>query len=147
MRTPKIVFYLFVLLGVVAVFPAFPQSQMTGAHLTGMLTDPSGASVNGARVTAHFESDGTAKVLMTDSGSDGSYSLELAPGRYRIVITKDSFVPRETELTLQSGESRSLSLRMELAPMSSSVLVTGQAAPIGQEQSPAPSSILTSEQI
>jgi vitamin B12 transporter len=36
---------------------------------------------------------------------------------------------------------------MELAPMSSSVLVTGQAAPIVQEQSPAPNSILTSEQI
>ncbi len=147
MNYPKIIFCLLTWIGIAAVFPAFPQSQMSDAHLTGVLTDPSGASVNGARITAHLESDATAKVLTTDSGPDGSYSLVLAPGRYRIVITKDSFVSREIDLTLLSGESRSASLRMDLAPMSSSVLVTGQAAPVVQGESPAPSSILTSQQI
>jgi outer membrane cobalamin receptor len=147
MKNSKFVFSLLALLSLVRVFPAFPQSQPSDAHLAGTLADPSGASVAGARITAQPEGDAAAKPWTTDSAADGAYSLALAPGRYHVVITKDAFVARETELTLQSGESRALSFRMELAPMSSSVLVTGQAAPIVQEQSPAPSSILTNEQI
>ena len=147
MKNSKFAFSLLALLILVRAFPAFPQSPTSDVHLTGTLTDPSGASVDGARITAQPQSDATAKALIAGSAADGAYSLALPPGRYRIVITKESFVTRETELTLQSGESRALSFRMELAPMSSSVLVTGQSAPIIEDQSPAPSSILTSEQI
>ncbi len=147
MKNSKFVFSILVLLSFVCVFPVFPQPQLSDAHLVGTLTDPSDASVAGARITAQLESDAAAKPLTTDSAPDGAYSLALPPGRYRVVITKDSFLTRETEITLQSGESRALNFRLELAPMSSSVLVTGQAAPISQEQSPAPSSILTNEQI
>jgi len=147
MKNSKFAFSLLALLILVRAFPAFPQSPTSDVHLTGTLTDPSGASVDGARITAQPQSDATVKPLIVDSAADGAYSLALPPGRYRIVITKESFVTRETELTLQSGESRALSFRMELAPMSSSVLVTGQSAPIIEDQSPAPSSILTSEQI
>jgi len=147
MKNSKFVLPVFALLSFVFVFPVFPQSQIPDAHLTGTLTDPSGGSVSGARISAQPEGDSTAKPFTADSASDGTYSLTLPPGRYHLVITKDSFVTRETPLTLQSGESRALSFRMELAPLSSSVLVTGQTSPIVSEQSPAPSSILTSEQI
>jgi vitamin B12 transporter len=147
MKTAKCAFSFFVLLSFVCVFPAFPQSQNSDARLTGTLTDPSGASVADARIIAQLEGDATAKSFTADSASDGTYSLLLPPGRYGLIITKSSFVPRETQLTLRSGEALSLSFRLELAPLSSSVLVTGQSAPIIQEQSSAPSSILTAEQI
>jgi len=147
MKNTKFFFSLFVLLSFACVFSVFSQSQTPDAHLTGTLTDPSGATVSGARITAQPEGDAAAKPFTTDSAPDGTYSLALPPGRYHVVLTKDSFVTREARLTLQPGESRVLSFRMELASLSSSVLVTGQAAPIISEQSPAPSSILTSEQI
>jgi vitamin B12 transporter len=147
MKNSKFVLSVFALLSFVFVFPIFPQSQIPDAHLTGTLTDPSGASVSGVRISAQPEGDATAKPFTADSESDGTYSLALPPGSYHVVITKDSFVTRETQLTLQSGVSRALSFRMELAPFSSRVLVTGQTSPIISEQSPAPSSILTSEQI
>lgn len=147
MKTLQFVFSLFALLSFVCVFPALPQSQNSHASLTGTLTDPSGASVAGARITAQLEDATATRPLTTDSASDGRYTLALPPGHYRVVISKSSFVTRETQLTVQSGESPSLNFRLELAPLSSSVLVTGQSTPVIQEQSPAPSSILTAEQI
>jgi vitamin B12 transporter len=147
MRVSKFALSLLVLLSVVYVFPVLSKSQILDARLTGTLTDPSGASVAGATITVQPEGDAAAKPFTTDSSPDGAYSIALPPGRYRVVLSKESFVTREIELTLQSGESRALSFRMELAPMSASVLVTGQATPIIEEQSPAPSTILTSEEI
>jgi vitamin B12 transporter len=147
MKNPKFSLSLMAWLSFVLVFPVFSQTQLQDAHITGTLTDPSGSSVAGARITAQHEGDTAAKLLTADSASDGSYSLALSPGRYHVVVTKVPFLPREIDLTLQSGESRTLNLRLELAPMSASVLVTGQSSPISEEQSPAPASILTSEQI
>jgi vitamin B12 transporter len=146
MKNSKLFLSFFVLLAFVFVIPAFSQSQQSDTHLTGTLTDPSGASVSAAKITAQPEG-ASAAPLSTESGPDGSYALVLPSGRYHVVITKDSFVTRETEVTLQSGETRTLNARMELAPLSATVLVTGQSAPSIEEQSPAPSSILTSEQI
>ena len=73
--------------------------------------------------------------------------MALAAGHYRIVVTKASFLQREEDITLQPGETRTLSFRLELAPLSASVLVTGQIAPLIEDQAAAPNSILTSEQI
>ena len=145
MENPKAILALLVSLSFVFASPVFSQSHSVDAHISGTLTDPSGAVVAGARITAQRE--GATEVQATDSSSDGAYSLALPSGRYHIAVTKDSFATRETDVTLQSGEAIALNFRMQLAPMSSSVLVTGLSAPSPQEQSPAPSSILTSEQI
>jgi len=146
MKNLKLFLSLLASLTFVLVIPAFPQSQHPDARLAGSVTDPSGARVAGARITARPQG-ASASPLTTESAPDGNYALALPSGRYSIVFAKESFSSRETELTLQSGESRTLSLRLELAPMSSRVLVTGQTAPTIEEQSPAPSSILTGEQI
>ena len=145
MKNPKAILPLLVLLSFVFASPVFSQSHSADTHISGTLTDPSGAGVAGARITAQHE--GSTEVQAADSSSDGSYSLALSSGRYHIVVTKDSFATRETDITLPAGETLALNFRMQLAPMSSSVLVTGLSAPSPQEQSPAPSSILTSEQI
>ncbi len=146
MKNPKFGFPAFVLLCLVCVIPVFPQAQLPEAHLTGILTDPSGAGVGSARVTAQLVGAPAGRVD-SESAVDGRYALTLPGGHYHIVIAKESFLAWETDLNLHSGETLTLSLRMELAPLSSSVLVTGQIAPTAQEESPAPSSILTREQI
>ena len=133
MQNSNVVLALLAFLSFVIADPAFSQSQHSDAHLSGTLTDPSGAGVAEARIEALLEGS-PASPLTTESGADGSYGLALPSGRYHIVITKDAFVTREVDLFLHSGDSRTLSLRMELAPMSSSVLVTGESAPTAQEQ-------------
>jgi outer membrane cobalamin receptor len=146
MKNPRAILASFALLSLVVAVPVFPQSQLSDARLAGTLTDPSGSSVSAVKITAQPE--GTPSIpLRTESAADGSYTLALPPGRYHIVVARESFLSRESDFTLQPGETLTLSLRLELAPMSSTVLVTGQIAPTNQQQSAAPSSILTSEQI
>ena len=147
MKNRKLGFSLLAGLSCFVVFPAICLAQVQDAHLIGALTDPSGAGVAGALVTVQRQEDSNAKPQSADSGADGSYSLTLAAGRYRIVVTKAAFLQREDYITVQSGETRTINFRLELAPMSASVLVTGQIAPLVEEQSAAPNSILTGEQI
>ena len=145
MKFSKAVLALLALFSFVLTPHAFPQSPSSHARLTGSLTDPSGSSVSGARITAQLQ--GSSTVLTTESSMDGSYALDLPPGHYRIVVTKSSFVSKETDVTLQAGESLPLNLRMELAPMSSSVVVTGQALPVREPQTTAPTDIFTRQDI
>jgi outer membrane cobalamin receptor len=146
MKTSKVVLAFLALLSFVAAERAFSQSQLSDARLSGTVTDPSGSSVSGAQITAQLA--GTSSVpVTTESTLGGGFALALPPGRYHIVVTRDSFLTRETDITLQSGETSKLTVRLELAPLSSSVIVTGQIAPTIEEQTPAPNAILTSEQI
>ena len=146
MKNRKLAFASFALLGLVVTAPVLPQSQQSDAHLMGTLSDPSGASVSGVRISAQ-PSATPAAFLTTESAADGSYALPLPAGRYHVVFTKDSFLARETDIALESGQTLTLSFPLQLAALSSSVLVTGQIAPTSPEQSPAPSAILTREQI
>ncbi len=146
MQNSKLAVLFYALLSSLVATPTFSRTQTKDAYLVGTLTDPSGAGVSGAGISAQPEAAGASPVL-TQSAADGAFALALPFGHYHVTITKDSFVTRETDVDLRPGESLTLSFRMDLAPMSSSVLVTGQIAPTEQEQSPAPSSILTSEQI
>jgi outer membrane cobalamin receptor len=133
----------------VFVSPALPQSQSSSndARLSGILTDPSGASVGDVRVTAKPQGTGATRVWVAVSSSDGSYALIVPPGRYLLRFVSDSFSPREISVELQPGESRSLSVRLDLALLSSNVLVTAQSEPIPVQLSPAPSSAVTREEI
>jgi vitamin B12 transporter len=147
MKISKLVFAVTALLSFVFAVPAFPQPQSSNAHVSGSLTDPSGASVAAARISAQLARPAASNPITTESETDGTYKLDLAPGHYHLVVAKDSFRTKESEVTLQSGESLTLNLRLELAPMSSSVIVTGQITPTTQAQSSAPSAILTSDEI
>src|SRR5580704_12812945 len=65
------------------------QSASTGA-LTGRITDPSGAAVAGATVTA--TNAGTAQMRTAMTGADGTYTFSLLPpGNYRVKIEATGF--------------------------------------------------------
>src|ERR1700739_95873 len=85
---------------------AAPQSQSNNAHLSGTLTDPSGAPVREVQITAQLESSSTGQPVSSASSNDGSYSLSLPAGRYRLRFARASFTVRENVLTLAPGESR-----------------------------------------
>src|SRR5208282_1625626 len=103
MRLPR--FAYFVLGGLFGVL--FGHSAVTHAQTTatihGSLTDPSGASVQGASISAQ-PLDSSAAVVRERSGADGSFSMSLAPGRYHLSVEYPSFAREENEFTLTAGE-------------------------------------------
>jgi len=126
---------------------AAPQSQSSNAHLAGTLTDPSGAPVGEVQITAQPEASSAGQSVSVVSSTDGSYSVSLPAGRYRLRFSRSSFATRETVLTLAPGESRVLNLQLDLEPLSSSVIVTGQTVPSTVQQTTAPTDVISRETI
>lgn len=118
------------LAGMIGIFLAVPTATkaQTPATLHGTLTDPTGEAISGARVVAQ-PLDSSGKTVETNAGGDGKYSLTLAPGRYRVSSTRESFQSVEEELSLTTGESREWDARLSLAQLSATVVVTGSAQP------------------
>jgi vitamin B12 transporter len=145
---------IFAVLSLLAVFfvsavssKAAPQSQSNKAILAGTLTDPSGAPVGEVQITAQPEASSAGQAVFAASSSDGSYSISLSPGRYRLRFSRNSFATRELVLTFSSGESRALNLHLDLEPLSSSVIVTGQTVPSTAQQTTAPTDVISRETI
>ncbi len=145
MKALRLVLWLY-LLNVCAA-SVFPQSQPADAHITGQLTDPSGAGVGGVRVSAQLENTLNAPLWSATSSTDGAYALSVPPGRYRVHFSLDPFVSRDAVMGLAAGSMHTLNFRMELQTLSDKVLVTAQAEPIGAQQSSAPSTIVGRQEI
>jgi vitamin B12 transporter len=135
-----------VFLGFAFSFSLQAQSD-SPAHLSGALLDSSGAAVSGVRISAQLEAAPGAAQLTATSAADGSYSLTLHPGRYRVQFTRESFVPREFTLDLSPGQSRELDLRLELQRLSASVVVTAEPEPALAQETPASVTVITRDEI
>lgn len=146
MNTYKAILAFFSFLSFILISPALLQSQVSQSHLKGTLTDRTGAGISRARITAQAEGS-TTPAGSAETDGEGSYSLALAPGRYRIVVSRDPFLTRESDVTLQAGETFTLNFSLQLAPMSASVVVTGQSLPITGPQTTAPTDVLTHQDI
>jgi vitamin B12 transporter len=121
------------------------QAQ-TAATLTGMVTDPRGASIAGAQISVE-QIPSAGEPVHAVSSSDGRFALTLAPGHDRIIISRDSFAPVVQEITIAAGETREWNVRMALEPLSAKVVVTAQTLPLDADSSPAPVTILTYQEI
>ncbi|HEY1483088.1 MAG TPA: TonB-dependent receptor [Candidatus Acidoferrum sp.] len=141
-----LVFALFLVSSVPLAF-ANPQSNSSNARITGILTDPAGKPLSGVQVTAQAETDSKAKVWTATSNEDGAYLLALPEGRYRITYSRQPFATREIVTSLTEGESKISSLRMDLEPLSSSVIVTAQTEPTREQQTTAPTDVISLQEI
>ena len=127
-------------------FAGADSAQSPAVTLSGVVTDPAGAFIAGVQiVVTSIPPAGESQHIA--SGSDGRFTMKLAPGRYRLTISRDSFVRWEQEIAVAAGETRDLQIHLALEPLSSKVDVTAQALPLDAESSPAPLTILTHEQI
>ncbi len=125
--------------------PIAARTQSTGT-ITGTITDPRGASIAGAQII--FEQIPSAgETERTYSAGDGRFALTLPSGRYRVVISRDSFAQVVQEIAIAAGETREWNVRMSLEPLSAKVVVTAQTIPLDAGSAPAPVTILTREDI
>jgi hypothetical protein len=90
------------------------QTQANAADLRGTVTDPSGAVVAGATVTARNSATGTSRTVT--AGSDGEYQfIALQPGEYEISAEAATFkkvIVSGVRLTV--GQAAELTMKLEL---------------------------------
>ena len=127
------------------VFAAVTHAQ-SNAAISGHVTDRTGAAISGAFIVAQPVSD-ARNSFRTRTIADGSYSLAFPPGAYRVIITSPQMSGVEQEFTFNDGQRREWNVRMELAPLSSKVIVSAQAEPAPANTVASPVTVLTREQI
>jgi len=121
------------LLGMMFAYPSFGQEFR--AVLTGQVTDPSGALIHGAIVTAVENSSGTN---YTDKTSDkGVYYIPyVLPGTYKVTVEADGFkMFVQDNVLLTASQTFAQNFKLEVGTISEKVEVT--AAPPSWKQ-PAP---------
>src|SRR5262245_3619974 len=103
------------------------QTSTTGS-IEGRVTDPNGASVRGATVTA--TSPNLISPKTATSGDDGRYQvLALPPGTYKVSVEGTGFGKFEqSDVIVNLGRTASLDAQLQLATATASVTVTGTAA-------------------
>jgi vitamin B12 transporter len=119
------------------------------ARLIGIVTDPAGRPIADALVVATPVSPTSPSAQELEASSDGAgqFAVTLAPGSYRLKISHESFITVEQVVDLTASSTDQLALRLQLAPLASTVVVTAQALPAEVAQTPAPVTEISSQQI
>ena len=106
------------------------QSKTTAA-LTGTVTDDSGAAIPGASVeVASPALIGGSRVATTDEGGRFRFP-EVAPGIYAAVVTLEGFQTVRVEgITLVTGSTQDIAVKLGVAAISETLVVTADAATI-----------------
>jgi Carboxypeptidase regulatory-like domain len=102
-------------------------AQTTNGNIQGTVTDPSGATVGGAKVTARNLDTGlTISTVTTDAGL---YSLaNLPPGRYTVAVEGPNLKKYSREgVTVQTDATVALDVQMQIGAVSDNVTVTADA--------------------
>jgi hypothetical protein len=121
-------------------------AQETSGSITGKITDPSGASVANAAVTAKDVDRGTTYKSQTNS--DGAYGLQRLPvGRYELRVEAQGFRTAVREpFDLVLNQVATVDVVLTLGAVSQTVEVSG-AAPVLQTQTTEVSTVMESRVI
>ena len=124
MRTRRVL--VFVLLAVAGL-----SAQTFRGTILGTITDPSGAVVAGAKVTA--KNTGTGLERSTETSGDGSYSIpELPIGTYNVTVTQQGFQTFvATGVTVDVATERRVDAALKTGEISTKVEVSADQLPHG----------------
>ena len=120
------------------------QTTTTG-DIAGVVTDPSGATVPGAKVGLKDETKGNTQESTTNK--DGVYHFYLlSPGPYTISVAATGFETFTRHSNVAVGQIATLNVQMTLGAATTSVTVT-EAAPLLQTDSGDTSTSMTQQQV
>ncbi len=110
-----------------------PAQEVT-AGINGVVTDPTGAAIAGAKVTAKDLDRGTTSPTVT--GGDGAYSLPRVPiGRYEVRVEAPGFQTAvHSDITLVLNQVAQVNFQMQVGNVNQTVEVT-TAPPLLQTES------------
>ena len=110
------------------------------ADLTVRVTDPQSAVVAGARVTVYR---GSSVAAIQTTKADGSATVSLPEGAYRVEVLAAGFAPRSLSVTAPG----SLTAQLAIATQPETVNVTASGAPIETDRSGSPVESLDTKQL
>lgn len=133
---------------ILVLFPCAPRTQaqetLTTASITGRITDPTGAMVPNAQVTATQLATNQIKTAHTDA--QGRFRLPyLAVGRYDLNVAQPGFAGGKREIELTVGSAFDISFVLSVGEANTAVQVTDQATSVEQNRSQITETISESE--
>src|SRR3954468_12142882 len=128
-RTRKLIFSPAEILLIAALIVFFTltafqgHAQVVGGTLSGVVTDPTGATLSEASVLVHNDETGNERHLTT--GPDGHFSAPSVPiGTYTITADHPGFTPqRRTGIPLAIGQSKQIDLELTVDSVKQQVTV------------------------
>src|SRR5947209_1628188 len=112
-------------IAVLIILPVIALAQITSATIVGTITDPSGAQVPSATVTARNVDTGLTRTVV--SGEDGSYRLEFLPiGNYVVEVTPASGFKKamRNSIVLQVNDIARVDIALEVGSVSENVTIS-----------------------
>jgi hypothetical protein len=108
-------------------------AQVDTGSITGTITDPSGAVINGAKVT--LTNQGTGASLSTTTSSDGVYKFSpVRVGTYKLQATSQGFqTTTQTDVVVNIGSNVALNFTLKPGSQTETIEVT-TSAPVLQNQ-------------
>jgi hypothetical protein len=120
-------------------------AQTSDADVTGVVKDPSGAPVTGAKVTATNQDTGVARTI--DSNNEGRFRFAVLPGRYSITVEAAGFKKETvTDLVLTVGMHLNQDVSLTVGNVQEAVTVTGEVPPVDTTKGDV-SGVVTQQQI
>src|SRR5712675_3693544 len=118
-------FSVLAILAIASLFTTQARAQVSGATLSGTISDPSGAVVAGAQVSIANRETGVTRAVTTDAG--GLYSApNLLPGAYDVTVTATGFsTTKQTDIALAVGAQATLNVSLKIGEATQTVEVTG----------------------
>jgi hypothetical protein len=118
----------------IALFAGSTLAQQITATLSGTITDPSGAVVPGATVTATSVETGLVKTATTNN--EGNYTITfLQPGTYNITVNQTGFSPVTREnVRLEVAQTASIDITLGVTAGQVVVDVEGGETPLLQTE-------------
>jgi hypothetical protein len=128
-----------------ATMTARAQSTTATGNIQGTLTDPSGAVVDGAKVTITNKDTGQSNTVTTSSA--GAYnSGTLVPGNYSVRAEAAGFKTVEQGVVVKVGVVSGVNFSLQVGSTNTVVEVAEQAVAVNTEQ-PSVQGVLNKEQI
>ena len=125
--------------------PARAQSTTATGNIQGLLTDPSGAVVEGAKITIKNKDTGNA--ISTTTSSVGTYnSGTLVPGNYSVRADAAGFKSVEQGVIVRVGVVSGVNFTLQLGVSNTVIEVAEQTVAVNTEQ-PTVQGVLNREQI
>ena len=121
------------------------QTTISTGSIQGTVTDPSGAVVNGAKISITDIANGQS--MKTTTNSSGLYtSGSLIPDKYSVKVEASGFKTSELTLTVQVGNTANGNAKLQVGRESETVEVQGSALQVNTDQATI-QGVLNTEQI
>jgi hypothetical protein len=114
---------MFVAIVLCVLLPIWARAQVSGATLTGTISDATGAVIPNVQVSIINQSTGEVRNVTVDSS--GFYSApNLLPGKYDVTVTAPGFATAlQKDVTLTVGGQQVLNVKMKVGQINEKVVV------------------------